>query len=98
MTIISNSKYRLFPSYISPILRKSISALPLERTDTHLVSPCPFTDCSFDADNMCYYVSNDQLRDDEDLLLGIFYPRFFCQNFFRIFLDISLYQIFPIPR
>ncbi|VDK67578.1 unnamed protein product [Onchocerca ochengi] len=68
-SLANGHRKRLFPSYISPILRKSISALPLERTDTQLVSPCPFTDCSFDADNMCYYVSNDQLRDDEDLLL-----------------------------
>ncbi|VDO32102.1 unnamed protein product [Onchocerca flexuosa] len=67
--LTNGHRKRLFPLHTLPTLRKSISKLPLERTDTQLISPCPFTDCSFDADSMCYYVSDDQLRNDEDLLL-----------------------------
>ncbi|OZC10275.1 MAM domain protein [Onchocerca flexuosa] len=69
--LTNGHRKRLFPLHTLPTLRKSISKLPLERTDTQLISPCPFTDCSFDADSMCYYVSDDQLRDDEDLLLDL---------------------------
>ncbi|EFO23304.1 hypothetical protein LOAG_05183 [Loa loa] len=67
--LTSGHRKRLFPLHTSQTSRKSISKLSLERIDTHLISPCSFTDCSFDAVNMCNYVSDDQLQNDEDLLL-----------------------------
>lgn len=84
-------KCRLFPLYASPSLRKSASKLTLEPVDTQLTLPCSLTDCSFDAVDMCNYKSYEQLQDDEDLLLGIFYP-----IFFQTFLSILLYLIYSV--
>ncbi|MCP9265724.1 BMA-MAM-5 [Dirofilaria immitis] len=72
LTSFSTNEYRkrLFPLHTSPTSRESVSKLSLRHTDTELISPCPFTDCSFDDASMCYYVSDNQLQDDEDLFLS----------------------------
>ncbi|KAM3725683.1 MAM and LDL-receptor class A domain-containing protein [Dirofilaria immitis] len=73
LTSFSTNEYRkrLFPLHTSPTSRESVSKLSLRHTDTELISPCPFTDCSFDDASMCYYVSDNQLQDDEDLFLNL---------------------------
>ncbi|EJW84139.1 hypothetical protein WUBG_04948 [Wuchereria bancrofti] len=68
--LTSGHRKRLLPLYASSTSRKSISKLTLRRIDAQLISPCPFTDCSFDSVNMCNYISSDELQDD-DLLLDL---------------------------
>ncbi|KAK6110903.1 MAM domain family protein [Brugia pahangi] len=68
--LTSEHRKRLLPVYTSSTSRKSISKLTFGRINAQLISPCLFTDCSFDSVNMCNYVSSDELQDDDDLLLG----------------------------
>uniref|UniRef100_A0A915PQA1 Homing endonuclease LAGLIDADG domain-containing protein n=1 Tax=Setaria digitata TaxID=48799 RepID=A0A915PQA1_9BILA len=62
---------RFFPLYASSTSRRIASKSFLGHADAQLTSPCLFTDCSFDDVTMCYYVSDNQLKDDEDLLLDL---------------------------
>ncbi|VDN94750.1 unnamed protein product [Brugia pahangi] len=69
--LTSEHRKRLLPVYTSSTSRKSISKLTFGRINAQLISPCLFTDCSFDSVNMCNYVSSDELQDDDDLLLDL---------------------------
>ncbi|VIO87176.1 Uncharacterized protein BM_BM5643 [Brugia malayi] len=69
--LTSEHRKRLLPVYTSSTSRKSISKLTFGRINAQLISPCLFTDCSFDSVNMCNYISSDELQDDDDLLLDL---------------------------